>query len=536
MGTTNYTYLSTLAPGTYFPTFDPTGILPANFVTSEVHTITPDSDIDYHIIVPIFTPFFSTGLDIVYKQNDTAAARTLVEGIDYTLSYQFLGASRGCAKAVYGGISLINPILAGKFTLNYHTLGGEWCVNLSEINEILANRIKNPRVTSWEQIVQLPNLFPVVDHLWNLQDLVGASEVVRSIDGISTAIKENVLSFTDTITGIHYLDKDNPHEVTKSQVGLGDVMNYGVASDIEATNPNVTNKYMTPESTYKVIESLKNETDPFPIYATDEEVNNIIKTTGFKGSYLNVAELVGSTYIVTLNGTTVTNGLFSLAFADINPLDAKISINGIVKPIVTESMVPIEAGEIIAGTVREFTATDNNWVLHGANKYLSIPFSHSSFDNIPQNSAVRMNNGGLALAVADNTSPNNSVIGFADSNSNQVVYNGILDGFTGLVTNVDYYLSPTTPGAITSTKPYIDAIKVGTAKSSTELFVNIVAAANNDNVPTGGAGDKVFYLDDKIITTNYTIPTNKNALSTGPISIETGAVIEIPSGCVWTIV
>ena len=37
---------------------------------------------------------------------------------------------------------------------------------------------------------------------------------------------------------------------------------------------------------------------------------------------------------------------------------------------------------------------------------------------------------------------------------------------------------------------------------------------------TGSAGNQVFYENDQVVTANYTIPTDKNANSTGPITID----------------
>ena len=53
---------------------------------------------------------------------------------------------------------------------------------------------------------------------------------------------------------------------------------------------------------------------------------------------------------------------------------------------------------------------------------------------------------------------------------------------------------------------------------------------------TGGGSDQAFYLNDITITTNYTITTNKNAMSAGPITINSGVTVTVPSGSVWTIV
>ena len=53
---------------------------------------------------------------------------------------------------------------------------------------------------------------------------------------------------------------------------------------------------------------------------------------------------------------------------------------------------------------------------------------------------------------------------------------------------------------------------------------------------TGGGTDAVFYENDTNITENYTITAGKNAMSAGPIEIDTGATVTIPSGSVWTVV
>ena len=53
---------------------------------------------------------------------------------------------------------------------------------------------------------------------------------------------------------------------------------------------------------------------------------------------------------------------------------------------------------------------------------------------------------------------------------------------------------------------------------------------------TGGGSDQAFYENDSIITTSYTISTNKNAVTAGPITVNSGAVVTVPSGSVWTVV
>ena len=52
---------------------------------------------------------------------------------------------------------------------------------------------------------------------------------------------------------------------------------------------------------------------------------------------------------------------------------------------------------------------------------------------------------------------------------------------------------------------------------------------------TGGGGDQVFYENELTVTTSYTLTTNRNAMSTGPITIDSGATVTIPSGQRWVI-
>jgi hypothetical protein len=52
----------------------------------------------------------------------------------------------------------------------------------------------------------------------------------------------------------------------------------------------------------------------------------------------------------------------------------------------------------------------------------------------------------------------------------------------------------------------------------------------------GGSADLVFFENDITVTADYTITTNKNAMSAGPITINSGVTVTVPSGSVWTVV
>ena len=52
---------------------------------------------------------------------------------------------------------------------------------------------------------------------------------------------------------------------------------------------------------------------------------------------------------------------------------------------------------------------------------------------------------------------------------------------------------------------------------------------------TGGGSDEVFHENSTTVTTSYTLTTNKNAMSVGPITINSGATVTVPSGARWVL-
>jgi len=45
-----------------------------------------------------------------------------------------------------------------------------------------------------------------------------------------------------------------------------------------------------------------------------------------------------------------------------------------------------------------------------------------------------------------------------------------------------------------------------------------------------------FFVNPTTVSANYTIPTNYNAMTTGPISVNSGVVVTVPSGSTWTVI
>lgn len=86
---------------------------------------------------------------------------------------------------------------------------------------------------------------------------------------------------------------------------------------------------------------------------------------------------------------------------------------------------------------------------------------------------------------------------------------------------------------VTWTLPNADATVAGHALKSNAAGVLSWGTAGG---ATGGGTDDVFYENSQTVTTSYTLTANKNAMSAGPVTIQSGATVTIPSGQSWVIV
>jgi hypothetical protein len=67
------------------------------------------------------------------------------------------------------------------------------------------------------------------------------------------------------------------------------------------------------------------------------------------------------------------------------------------------------------------------------------------------------------------------------------------------------------------------------ANNPEDRYANVVDGA------TGAGPDNIFFQNDQTVTTSYTIPSGKNALSTGPIGISVGIDVTVSANSTWVI-
>ena len=137
----------------------------------------------------------------------------------------------------------------------------------------------------------------------------------------------------------------------------------------------------------------------------------------------------------------------------------------------------------------------------------------------PSGSTLQMSTGGI---VASFGTISNSNLNFVISNS------------TKMKLNTDGHLIPGNDSqhdlGLTGTRwrnLYADTLYGDGSNLS-----NLPASA-----PVGGAStNTVFFENDTAVAVNYQITSTKNAMTAGPVAINAGIAVTVPSGCAWTIV
>ncbi len=123
------------------------------------------------------------------------------------------------------------------------------------------------------KVVSDENPFPVefkVEDKEDFMQMLGTIQALQEQQNEQTELLANLIGQMDMLargpkgdTGeisqatfdTHVNNTKNPHEVTKTQVGLGSVSNYGLATQTEAQNGTINNKYMTPQRTKQAIDN-----------------------------------------------------------------------------------------------------------------------------------------------------------------------------------------------------------------------------------------------------------------------------------------
>ena len=231
--------------------YDPTGILPANRISNELHHVAPPVDLDRaNFIVPRAAPYFSNGL--VIRTGASVLDPALIEGTDYIFTHHFVEASQHLNTPLYGSVMFLNRMYVGDVYLSYNTIGGAFTLDDYGVVETLTRSLYNIRTVTWDQLLGVPVAFPTIPHPHDVADLTGMADVVVAIQNLVVAVQGqggNIGSLMSTL--VNHIGGMSPH--TKDQVGLEYVENFGMAGVPELTTL-PANRYTSPEWVWQAIE------------------------------------------------------------------------------------------------------------------------------------------------------------------------------------------------------------------------------------------------------------------------------------------
>ena len=206
--------------------------------------------------------------------------------------------------------------------------------------------------------------------------------------------------------------------------------------------------------------------------------------------------------------------------------DTGIVVSGIVTATLFEGSLASTPGLVATGIITAQSLDVDDFISVGSNIHLG---------NAGVITATSFSGSGANLTGIDATAlkdPGGDVI--IQAQDSGAVFTGIhtfstsgatLDG-SGIKVSTGATISPIGNASFTGIVTASSFIGDGSSLS------NLPAGA-----PVGGAStNTVFFENDTAVAVNYQVTSGKNAMSAGPISINAGIAVTVPSGSSWTIV
>lgn len=239
---------------------DPTGINPNNKIVGEEHDLGAGIN---RAIVPNYSAFYSASMVVCVEDR----VEPLIPNQHFIAAQLHADATAALDREVCMAVVIIDQSIMGKVRLEYQTVGGDFSVSVDALRQAIEDEDLDDRTVSWGDLIARPSAFPPAPHLHDIGDLYGFEYVVEALEALRTAIligdeatheeirqwvryEDSLLrdriAETNVNLNTHIQDQTNPHAVTKAQVGLGNVLNYGVATTDDMVAATSNTLYTTP--------------------------------------------------------------------------------------------------------------------------------------------------------------------------------------------------------------------------------------------------------------------------------------------------
>lgn len=308
--------------------FDPVGNLASNRIRNELHTVNSINGVDHNYIVPNNAPFYDTSVVVI----DMGTGQALIEEVDYFYAYNFISATERVGSPISGAIAFVDKNRTGNYLVNYQTLGGEY---VNEESQAILNGLDTlVRLSNrpWEDIVNVPPVFPPTPHTHRLDNVVGVAEILAKFTSLEAAIRSEERKITLS-------------DITDLNSGYVEPMTQGMASIAAAILTLVGER-----GNYFVEANTGNS----PV--TLHNVNSIVWTdVGIAAS-----PAVSGTYQVSFGGNPQVNGL-----GDNQLIDFRYAVNGsaISHSTITGSILGLNAEDIVTLQLRLRSGDDSGVVI-----------------------------------------------------------------------------------------------------------------------------------------------------------------------------
>lgn len=275
---------------------DITGKAKENFVSGEPHVVPRDKS---RAFAPLYGPFYTNSL-VVRLPGNTQPLEAMVDYRPIDLDQK---ATLDTGLSVSAGILILNRGIGSDLVIDYQVVGGPFSLSADAIQNNLDALDKDSRGVKWGDIYGKPVRFPPAPHLHDAEDLYGMEYLYEALEELRKAVlqgdiasHDQIYDYIDRLKDLLYVDmdklherlddvvkqigdintridnllngriaeierklddhirdKNNPHGVDKSQVGLSNVANYPVATNTQALDEKNANTYLTPSTLWHVL-------------------------------------------------------------------------------------------------------------------------------------------------------------------------------------------------------------------------------------------------------------------------------------------
>lgn len=243
---------------------DLTGSKLSNRIEGERHTLIAVPGKANRIVVPNFGGFYTEHLRVFDGSNGV-----LRRGTDYEITYLYGELSELTGRSICGIIVITNPAVSNQVSINYRAVGGHFGLSVEELKDVMSRLETDKLELTWDQIANPPSGYIVEPHQHKWWQVYGMDDTTT----ILAMVKDSILSGNEDAYK-HDLDyatayrqvaeqrlhefsmeiqthlnrRDDPHQVTKEQVGLGQLEDHPLATPVEAQAGSSNSHYVTPST------------------------------------------------------------------------------------------------------------------------------------------------------------------------------------------------------------------------------------------------------------------------------------------------